>query len=280
MLNTLILTILVITQVLGDVCLSEAMKIHGEITSFAPTVIIDVIYYLFTSPFFYFGLGSLTISWFIYLFAVSKMDLSYVLPIHASSYICNALLAWLILGENVSFLRWFATGFISVGVFIVGYSQYREEKKLKQLSSHVAVIQKNKVSPLFAFISGGVFLPTVWLGVIVMVLADSMGDLLNAKGMRQIATLQKFSVEDIFRWVVGIFSNLYIIIGVSCQAIALLLFLSLLSWDDLSFVRPASAVGYLVTITSAKYILHEKISKGRWIGISCILLGVVTLSQT
>lgn len=280
MLNTLILTILVITQVLGDVCLSEAMKIHGEITSFAPTVIIDVIYYLFTSPFFYFGLGSLTISWFIYLFAVSKMDLSYVLPIHASSYICNALLAWLILGENVSFLRWFATGFISVGVFIVGYSQYREEKKLKQLSSHVAVIQKNKVSPLFAFISGGVFLPTVWLGVIVMVLADSMGDLLNAKGMRQIATLKKFSVEDIFRWVVGIFSNLYIIIGVSCQAIALLLFLSLLSWDDLSFVRPASAVGYLVTITSAKYILHEKISKGRWIGISCILLGVVTLSQT
>ncbi|WP_324282542.1 EamA family transporter [Cyanobacterium aponinum UTEX 3222] len=280
MLNTLILTILVITQVLGDVCLSEAMKIHGEITSFAPNVIIDVIYYLFTSPFFYFGLGSLTISWFIYLFAVSKMDLSYVLPIHASSYICNALLAWLILGENVSFLRWFATGFISVGVFIVGYSQYREKKKLKQLSSHVTVTPKDKVSPVFAFISSGVFLPTVWLGVIVMVLADSMGDLLNAKGMRQIATLKKFAVEDIFRWVVGIFTNLYIIIGVSCQAIALLLFLSLLSWDDLSFVRPASAVGYLVTITSAKYILHEKISKGRWIGISCILLGVVTLSQT
>lgn len=65
-------------------------------------------------------------------------------------------------------------------------------------------------------------------------------------------------MEDIFRWVVGIFTNLYIIIGVSCQAIALLLFLSLLSWDDLSFVRPASAVGYLITIISAKYILHEK----------------------
>lgn len=126
------------------------------------------------------------------------MDLSYVLPIHASSYICNALLAWLILGENVSFLRWFATGFISVGVFIVGYSQYREKKKLKQLSSHVTVTPKDKVSPVFAFISSGVFLPTVWLGVIVMVLADSMGDLLNAKGMRQIATLKKICCGGYF----------------------------------------------------------------------------------
>lgn len=67
--------------------------------------------------FFYFGLGSLTISWFIYLFAVSKMDLSYVLPIHASSYICNALLAWLILGENVSFFTLVCYRFYFCGGF-------------------------------------------------------------------------------------------------------------------------------------------------------------------
>jgi len=275
-LNSLVLLILVVTQVLGDVCLSQAMKIHGEITSFAPNVIIEVVYYLLTSPFFYLGLGSLTISWFLYLFAVSKMDLSYVLPIHASSYICNALLAWLILQEVVTPLRWFATGVISVGVFIVGYSQYQAQKKLK-LSTAIAS-PKEKVTPLFAFISSSVLLPTVWLGVIVMVLADSLGDLLNAKGMRQIEQITSFSFKAIFRWIISIFTNLNILIGVSCQAIALLLFISLLSWDDLSFVRPASAIGYLVTITSAKYLLQEKISKGRWLGIICIVTGVLTLS--
>lgn len=277
MLNSLVLLILVITQVLGDVCLSQAMKIHGEITSFAPNVIIKVIYYLFTSPFLYLGLGSLTISWFLYLFAVSKMDLSYVLPIHASSYICNALLAWLILQEVVTPLRWFATGLISLGVFIVGYSQYRLQKKLKQSSMSVT-IPKEKVSPLFAFISGGVFLPTIWLGVIVMVLADSIGDLLNAKGMRQIEEITSFSFKSISGWIARIFTNFNILTGVFCQAIALLLFLSLLSWGDLSFVRPASAISYIITIVSAKYLLQEKINKGRWIGIFSIVCGVLTLS--
>lgn len=277
MLNSLVLFILVITQVLGDVFLSQAMKIHGEITSFAPHVIIEVTYYLLTSPFFYFGLGSLTVSWFLYLFAVSKMDLSYVLPIHASSYICNALLAWLILGEVVTPLRWFATAIISIGVFIVGYSQYQTQKKLKQPSTSFTIL-KQKVNPIFAFISGGVFLPTVWLGVIVMVLADSIGDLLNAKGMRQIETITSFSFQSLCRWIWSIFTNLNIIIGVSCQGMALFLFISLLSWDDLSLVRPASAMGYLITIVSAKYLLQEKISRGRWIGIILIVSGVLTLS--
>lgn len=277
MLNSLVLFILVITQVLGDVFLSQAMKIHGEITSFAPHVIMGVIYYLLTSPFFYLGLGSLTISWFLYLFAVARMDLSYVLPIHASSYVFNALLARLMLQEVVSPLRWFATVIISLGVFIVGYSQYQTEKKLAQLSSSLT-IAKEKVNPLFAFVSGGVFFPTVWLGVVVMVLADSMGDLLNARGMKQIGEITSFSFQSIGRWIGRIFTNVNIIIGVCCQAIALLLFLSLLSWDDLSLVRPASAMGYLITFLFAKYFLREKISRDRWIGISLIVFGVLTLS--
>ncbi len=277
MLNSLVLLALVITQVLGDVFLSQTMKIHGEITSFAPHVIIEVIYYLLTSPFFYFGLGSLTVSWFLYLFAVSKMDLSYVLPIHSSSYICNALLAWLILQEVVTPLRWVATALISLGVFIVGYSQHQVQKQLKQASVSVK-ITKEKISPLFAFISGGILSPTIWLGVIVMVLADSIGDLLNARGMRHIEEITSFSLKSILRWIWSIFTNVSIVVGISCQAIALLLFISLLSWDDLSFVRPASAIGYLITIVSAKYLLQEKINKGRWIGIGLILSGVLTLS--
>jgi drug/metabolite transporter (DMT)-like permease len=105
-----------------------------------------------------------------------------------------------------------------------------------------------------------------------------MGDLLNAKAMKTIGDITSFSLSGIFQWLKKILTNTNIIIGVSCQAIALLLLISLLSWDDLSLIRPASAISYLITLISAKYILHEKINRGRFIGICWILVGVITLS--
>jgi bacterial/archaeal transporter family protein len=276
-LNSLILFVLVITQVLGDVCLSYAMKIYGQITSFSPSAIVDIIFYLFTSPWFYLGLGSLTFSWFVYLFCVSKMDLSYVLPILASSYLFNGLLAWLLLHETVSPLRWVATAIISVGVFIVGYSQYKIEKHRENLPDTLTIDKENS-SKILVSLPFATFLPVTWLGVILMVLADSIGDVLTAKGMRQTKVMISFSFSEILRWLIQIFTNINILIGVSCQAIALLLLISLLSWDDLSLVRPASAISYLITLISAKYILHETINRGRFIGICWIIAGVFSLS--
>ncbi|BAQ66491.1 EamA family transporter [Geminocystis sp. NIES-3709] len=279
MLNSLILFILVISQVLGDVCLSQAMKIYGEITSFSPASILNILDYLITSSWFYLALGGLTISWFLYMFSVSKMDLSYVLPIHASSYICNALLAWLMLNETVTPVRWFATGIISVGVFIVGYSQYQTEKQAKKLSKTIN-IPNQEASKIIISLPFATVLPIMWLGVILMVIADSLGDLLNAKGMKQIGQMTSFSLTGIIQWLSKIFTNIPVLIGIFCQLIALLLFISLLSWDDLSLVRPASSISYLITLICAKYILHEKISRGRFTGICWILAGVVTLSLT
>lgn len=279
MLNALILFILVITQVLGDVSLSYAMKIYGEITSFSPSAIIDITFYLFTSYWFYLALLGLGVSWFLYMFCVSKMDLSYVLPIHASSYICNALLAWLILQETVTPVRWFATGIVSVGVFIVGYSQYRKEKLAQKLTSPVTIPkpQPTKMLVSLPFVS---VIPIMWLGVILMVVADSMGDLLNAKGMKEIKPMTSLSLKSFVQWISQIFTNVSVLVGIAFQLIALLLFISLLSWDDLSLIRPASTISYIITLIFAKYILHEKIDRARFIGICWILSGVVMLSVT
>jgi uncharacterized membrane protein len=278
-LNALILFILVITQVLGDVSLSHAMKIYGEITSFSPSAVMDMTFYLFTSPWFYLALLGLGVSWFLYMFCVSKMDLSYVLPIHSSSYICNALLAWLLLQENVSPVRWFATGIVSVGVFIVGYSQHRKEKLEKKLASPVN-IPKPEVTKILVSLPFVSVIPMMWLGVIFMVIADSMGDLLNANGMKQIKPMTSLSLPSLMQWIRQIFSNVSVLVGIGFQLIALLLFISLLSWDDLSLIRPASTISYIITLIFAKYILHEKIDRGRSIGICWILSGIVMLSVT
>jgi uncharacterized membrane protein len=276
-LNGVILFILVVTQVLGDVCISQGMKIYGEITSFSPDAIIDVIKYLFTSFWFYAGVGSLALSWFLYLSAVAKMDLSYVLPIHSSSYILNGLMAWLLLHETLTVMRWVGTGIISIGVFIVGFNQYLSSKSPPKLSPAVEV-NKEKITKIMAMLPLGGFLSPVWLGVICLVLTDSAGDLLSAKGMKQVGSLKSFSVIAFLQWFAKIFTNAYMMVGITSQSISLLIFLSLLSWADLSLIRPASAMGYIISLILAKYILQEKINQGRLIGITFIAVGILSLS--
>ncbi|WLT39225.1 hypothetical protein NON20_06295 [Synechocystis sp. B12] len=46
------------------------------------------------------GVITLLFALFLYFTATSRLDLSLVLPLFSSSYILNALLAWLILGKK------------------------------------------------------------------------------------------------------------------------------------------------------------------------------------
>ena len=51
-------------------------------------------------------------------------------------------------------------------------------------------------------------------------------------------------------------------------------YLSALSWADLTYVLPATAIGYVVLALIAKFYLHEHISLMRWAGILLITAGV------
>lgn len=277
MINVVILIVLVITQVLGDIWLSQGMKIYGEITSYSPQSISNLFGYLFTSIWIWIGVGSLAFSWFIYLISVSRMDLSFVLPIHASSYLLNAVFAWLMLHEIVTQLRWLATITIALGVFIVGWSEYKTKNKLKKQVKNRNLDQQN--INLFMFsLPLTLTLPKFWLRVLILVFADSFGDLLTAKGMKKVGSISDLSFKGIIKWITKIATNLSLLLGIASQAIGLLMFISLLSWDDISLIRPATALGYIVTLLAAKYILQETINKGRLIGITVIGLGILIIS--
>lgn len=51
-------------------------------------------------------------------------------------------------------------------------------------------------------------------------------------------------------------------------------YLSSLSFADLTYVLPATSVGYIGMAFLARYVLHEHISVTRWLGILLIALGV------
>ncbi|MEA5533489.1 hypothetical protein [Crocosphaera sp. XPORK-15E] len=267
--NFLLLASLAITQVLGDILLSRGMKDFVGFDFSSPTIILYLIAYILTNYWILMGLCVLVISLSLYLTAISKLDLSYVLPIHASSYVLNGLFAWAFLGEHISGMRWVSTFIIAFGVLSVGLS----DSQTSQLSGQYRGNIKSRNVPLFLLPLSAVVSKT-WLAIFISSISDASGDLLLALGMKRIGQTENMNWRNLVKMVIKIVTNPMIISGIICQSIAFFSFISVLSWADISFVRPATALTYVISMSGAKFILKENIQEQKLLGIILIGVGV------
>jgi uncharacterized membrane protein len=56
--------------------------------------------------------------------------------------------------------------------------------------------------------------------------------------------------------------------------------MALLSWADLSYVMPVTAISYVVTAFAGRFFLGETVSLMRWAGIVLITSGVTLVGRT
>ncbi|NOT61345.1 MAG: EamA family transporter [Acidobacteria bacterium] len=124
-----VLFVAICAQVLGDVCLTKGMKAVGEVNTLNPAALFQIGIQVFTNPFIWLGIATLTIFYLLYLVALSWADLSFVVPATAFGYLLNALLAKLLLHEPISPLRWFGTAVICAGVAIVSTTEQKTTAK-------------------------------------------------------------------------------------------------------------------------------------------------------
>src|SRR5262249_35581351 len=110
-----------------------------------------------------------------------------------------------------------------------------------------------------------------------LILSSSLGDVLSAHAMRQIGHVQ-FTIRSLLRTVRLGVRNPWLILGVVFQAFAFAAFLGLLSFVDLSYVVPLTAVTYLINSIASRFFLRERISRERWIGTLLVVFGVVLVS--
>ncbi len=75
-------------------------------------------------------------------------------------------------------------------------------------------------------------------------------------------------------------TNPFIAVGIAMQILWLLMRMALLSVEDLSFVLPVTAVGYVLSTILARVCLHEQVSVMRWLGTGVIFLGTALVSFT
>jgi drug/metabolite transporter (DMT)-like permease len=99
---------------------------------------------------------------------------------------------------------------------------------------------------------------------------NGLGDVMLKRGMTDVGTIQLSEWQHVFT----AFLNPWIILGIACLAGFFYSYLTALSWADLSFVLPATALGYVVTTVLSRYFLHENVSLWRWSGVLLISAGV------
>ena|ERR1035438_3357484 len=69
-------------------------------------------------------------------------------------------------------------------------------------------------------------------------------------------------------------------LGIALLIVWLLSRMALLSWADLSYVLPLTAVGYIITAIIGRVVLDEQISLARWSGTLLIVAGTALVGMT
>ena len=117
-----------------------------------------------------------------------------------------------------------------------------------------------------------------WLLVAIMVGATTVGEVLQAWGMRQHGEIRDFRPTAVGRALALLSRNRHVMGSILAMAVSFFAFMKLLSISDLSFAVPVSAVTYALETVLAKYVLKEQVNWLRWAGASLVICGVALVS--
>lgn len=110
---------------------------------------------------------------------------------------------------------------------------------------------------------------------VFVVLLNAFGNLALAWGMKHRQAVSANPVD----YVRALFDPM-VAIGVGLLILWLLTRMALLSWADLSFVIPVTAVGYLLSAVFGHIFLGEQVSTQRWLATLLIASGIALVGST
>src|SRR5207244_5386628 len=103
----------------------------------------------------------------------------------------------------------------------------------------------------------------------------SIGDSMLSRGMKDMGGVSLSRLHTLLAalrdpWIVG---------GILFLLAFFAAYLTALSWADLTYVLPATSLGYVLLALIAKFLLHEHVTTTRWLRICLISAGVGFVTQ-
>ena len=111
-----------------------------------------------------------------------------------------------------------------------------------------------------------------------LIACSSLGEVLSAKGMQQVGEVS-LRPGALLRAIGRMARNPYLFARIVFLAVSFFSFISLLSYADLSFVVPLTAISYVTNTLGSKFLLSEQIERKRWLGTLLVMAGVIIISM-
>jgi drug/metabolite transporter (DMT)-like permease len=108
----------------------------------------------------------------------------------------------------------------------------------------------------------------------LIILSGTGGELCVSRAMRGMGEVHDFSAKSILNFVVRGLAQPWMWVGVAMMSVGFFSLLAILSFRDVSFVVPVSALSYAAGAFGARAFLGERISRNRWLGIAVVCVGV------
>lgn len=109
-----------------------------------------------------------------------------------------------------------------------------------------------------------------YLVLLAVVVFAACGDVSLSRGMKMFGAVSLRNLPAIFAAV----WNPWVGLGILLLCGFFASYLSALSWADLTYVLPATAVSYILMVLLARFLLHENVTVWRWLGVALITTGV------
>jgi drug/metabolite transporter (DMT)-like permease len=109
-----------------------------------------------------------------------------------------------------------------------------------------------------------------YLILLAVVIFGSCGDVCLSRGMLDFGAVTGANVGHLFT----VLWNPWIVVGICLLILFFCTYLTALSWADLTYVLPATALSYVAMALLGRAFLHENVTLSHWIGIALITAGV------
>lgn len=122
MINMFALTLVMICIVfgaIGQILMKSGMAQIGEIQDIGGFINLNTIFHILTNVYVLFGLLLYAVSAFLWLGALSTLDVSYMYPLLSLAYVITAILAFVFLKENITLIRWVGIALVVAGCFLI-----------------------------------------------------------------------------------------------------------------------------------------------------------------
>lgn len=115
-----------------------------------------------------------------------------------------------------------------------------------------------------------------------IIVAGTGGELCVSRAMKSIGEVHDFRPKALWNFVLHALGLPWMWAGIALMSLGFFSLLAILTFQDVSFVVPVSALSYAAGALGSTFFLGERISRNRWLGIAVVCLGVtiVWLSRT